>query len=54
MSTGQAEQAPASIDDLAHYLVDNSDADADESTDKEEGQTSEAPDEDNADEGADK
>lgn len=53
MSTGQAEQAPASIDDLAHYLVDNSDADADESTDKEEGQTSEAPDEDNADEQAD-
>lgn len=50
---GQAEQAPESIDDLAEFLVDNSDADAAEPTDEEEGQTSEETDEDNSDEADD-
>lgn len=53
MSTGQAEQAPESIDDLADFLVDNSDADAAEPTDEEEGQPSEESDEDNSDEADD-
>lgn len=54
MSTGQAEQAPASIDDLADFLVENSDADAAEPTDEEEGQPSDESDEDNSDEADDK
>lgn len=53
MSTGQAEQAPATIDDLAQFLVDNSDADADESTDEEKDQPSEESDADNSEEADD-
>lgn len=50
---GQAEQAPENIDDLAEFLVDNSDADAAEPTDEEKGQPSEESDEDNSDEAND-
>ncbi|SDN51818.1 hypothetical protein [Polaromonas sp. JS666] len=53
MSTGQAEQAPASIDDLAQFLVDTPEADASDPTEEEEGQPSDEPQQDNSDEATD-
>lgn len=53
MSTGQAEQAPASIDDLAQFLVDTPEADASDPTDEEQGQTSDESLEDNSEEAND-
>ena len=52
MENGQAN-GPETIDDLAAFLVDNSDADAAEPTDEEKGQPSDESDEDNSDEADD-
>lgn len=53
MSTGQAEQAPATIDDLAEFLVDTPEADASDPTEEEQSQTSDESIEDNSDEAND-
>lgn len=52
MENGQAN-GPETIDDLAAFLVDNSDADAAEPTDEEKGQPSDESNEDNSDEADD-